>query len=67
MNWWRAALEQPFKGFDTETRVAIMEGLIAGTGFEGFLQKKFKSEKRFGIDGCEVLIPGTNPCLCSYC
>ena len=25
--------------------------------FEGFLAKKWSSEKRFGIEGCEVLIP----------
>jgi 2-oxoglutarate dehydrogenase E1 component len=59
VNWWRSTLEQPFTGFDQSTRMAIMQGLIQGTGFEKFLQKKFKSEKRFGIDGCEVLIPGS--------
>ena len=25
--------------------------------FEEFLAKKFSSEKRFGLEGCEVLIP----------
>ena len=25
--------------------------------FEDFLAKKFTSEKRFGLEGCEVLIP----------
>lgn len=56
--WWRQTLETPFTGFDTETRKQIMKGMIEGAGFEKFLQKKFASEKRFGIDGCEVLIPG---------
>jgi 2-oxoglutarate dehydrogenase E1 component len=26
--------------------------------FEEFLAKKWSSEKRFGLEGCEVLIPG---------
>lgn len=25
--------------------------------FEDFLQRKWSSEKRFGLEGCEVLIP----------
>lgn len=25
--------------------------------FEAFLAKKFSSEKRFGLEGCEILIP----------
>ena len=58
VDWWRSTLEQPFTGFSTEMRHSIMDGLIQSTGFEKFLQKKFKSEKRFGIDGCEMLIPG---------
>jgi len=34
--------------------------LVQGHGFEGFLQKRYGTEKRFGVDGCESLIPGMN-------
>eukprot|EP00040_Diaphanoeca_grandis_P031053 m.184966 g.184966 ORF g.184966 m.184966 type:complete len:993 (-) comp32214_c3_seq1:110-3088(-) len=44
----------------TEEKKVLMERLITSDGFEQFLQKKFPAEKRFGLDGCEVLIPGMN-------
>ena len=56
--WWKTSLETPFVGYDPQTRMRIFQGLVQGAGFENFLQKKFKSEKRFGVDGCEVLVPG---------
>lgn len=31
--------------------------MIRATRFEEFLAKKWSSEKRFGLEGCEVLIP----------
>lgn len=31
--------------------------LLSHSSFEEFLQKKWPSEKRFGLEGCEVLIP----------
>lgn len=30
---------------------------MAPSRFEEFLQRKWSSEKRFGLEGCEVLIP----------
>ena len=62
MSWWQNNLERPLSGLDKETSLAILQGLIEGAGFERFLQLKFKSEKRFGVDGCEVLIPGMAGC-----
>jgi 2-oxoglutarate dehydrogenase E1 component len=41
----------------------VAEDLIAARGFELFLQKKFVSEKRFGIDGGESLIAGMRQLL----
>ena len=35
----------------------IFVSLSACNRFEAFLAKKWSSEKRFGIEGCEVLIP----------
>jgi 2-oxoglutarate dehydrogenase E1 component len=34
-----------------------LKRLIRATKFEEFLAKKYSSEKRFGLEGCEVLIP----------
>lgn len=30
---------------------------ISNSRFEAFLAKKFSSEKRFGLEGCEIMIP----------
>ncbi|GFS24520.1 2-oxoglutarate dehydrogenase, mitochondrial [Elysia marginata] len=35
----------------------LMARLIRSTRFEEFLARKWSSEKRFGLEGCEVLIP----------
>ena len=34
-----------------------LKRVIRATKFEEFLAKKWSSEKRFGLEGCEVLIP----------
>lgn len=31
--------------------------LTVAVSFEAFLAKKFVSEKRFGLEGCEIMIP----------
>lgn len=31
--------------------------------FEAFLAKKFSSEKRFGLEGCEIMIPAMKECI----
>jgi len=49
--------------YETDAKKAIMAGLVRSDGFEQYLQKKYSSEKRFGVDGCEVLIPGINAML----
>ncbi|EPB77278.1 oxoglutarate dehydrogenase (succinyl-transferring), E1 component [Ancylostoma ceylanicum] len=38
-------------------RLVLFKRLIRSTKFEEFLAKKWPSEKRFGLEGCEVLIP----------
>ncbi|KAF3842049.1 hypothetical protein F7725_024000 [Dissostichus mawsoni] len=35
----------------------LLARLIRSTRFEDFLARKWSSEKRFGLEGCEVLIP----------
>lgn len=40
-----------------DEKVLILERLARATGFEDFLKKKYPSEKRFGLEGCDMLIP----------
>ena len=36
----------------------ILDRLIWSDSFERFVATKWSSEKRFGLEGCESLIPG---------
>lgn len=57
-NWIRQKMETP--GIMTMThdeRRLILARLTRATGFEAFLARKWSSEKRFGLEGCEILIP----------
>ncbi|XP_065318343.1 2-oxoglutarate dehydrogenase complex component E1-like isoform X2 [Gordionus sp. m RMFG-2023] len=58
-DWIRSKFETPgvTKIGDDEKKL-ILKRLTRSTGFEEFLEKKYPSEKRFGLEGCEVLIPG---------
>ncbi|KAF6260765.1 thiamine diphosphate-binding protein [Scenedesmus sp. NREL 46B-D3] len=40
------------------TLVAVLRWLLAAHGFEQFLSRKFPASKRFGLEGCEALLPG---------
>lgn len=40
-----------------DERRLILARLTRATGFEAFLARKWSSEKRFGLEGCEILIP----------
>ncbi|KAF7269918.1 hypothetical protein GWI33_017078 [Rhynchophorus ferrugineus] len=57
-NWIRERFEVPgvIKLSKHEKR-SLLSRLARGVLFEAFLQKKWSSEKRFGVEGCEVLIP----------
>ncbi|CAL8081089.1 unnamed protein product [Orchesella dallaii] len=57
-NWIRQKLEPPKSmEFDTETKRLILARLTRAFSLEAFLAKKWSSEKRFGLEGCEILIP----------
>ncbi|XP_043650817.1 2-oxoglutarate dehydrogenase, mitochondrial isoform X2 [Drosophila teissieri] len=57
-NWIRDRFEKP-GGLDLtkEEKKLLLERLTRSTGFENFLAKKFSSEKRFGLEGCDIMIP----------
>jgi len=57
-NWIRQKFESPGAGILTkDAKQRTLKRLIRATRFEEFLAKKWSSEKRFGLEGCEVLIP----------
>ncbi|GIX96950.1 2-oxoglutarate dehydrogenase-like, mitochondrial [Caerostris extrusa] len=56
--WIRKKFETPgIMNFTKEQKRLLMARLIRSTKFEDFLARKWPSEKRFGLEGCEVLIP----------
>ncbi|ORX63001.1 oxoglutarate dehydrogenase, E1 component [Hesseltinella vesiculosa] len=58
-DWIRQRIEtpQPFKYTKDEKRV-ILDRLTWSDSFERFVASKYPSEKRFGLEGGETLIPG---------
>jgi len=58
-NWIRNRVETPTKyQYDKDTRLNILDRLGWADAWERFLAVKHAGTKRFGLDGCEVLIPG---------
>ncbi|XP_065186888.1 2-oxoglutarate dehydrogenase complex component E1-like [Sycon ciliatum] len=57
-DWIRERFETPgCMALSVEEKRILMARLIRSTRFEEFLARKWTSEKRFGLEGCEVLIP----------
>lgn len=57
-NWIRQQFEPPGAISTTpEEQGRLLARLSRSHEFEAFLAKKWSSEKRFGLEGCEVLIP----------
>ncbi|XP_043472208.1 2-oxoglutarate dehydrogenase, mitochondrial isoform X2 [Leptopilina heterotoma] len=57
-NWIRQKMETPgVMEITNDEKRLILARLTRATGFEAFLAKKWTSEKRFGLEGCEILIP----------
>nr|XP_015830891.2 2-oxoglutarate dehydrogenase complex component E1 isoform X2 [Nothobranchius furzeri] len=56
--WIRQKFETPgIMQFTLEEKRTLLSRMIRSTRFEEFLQRKWSSEKRFGLEGCESLIP----------
>ncbi|CAG8472073.1 5523_t:CDS:2 [Racocetra fulgida] len=58
-DWIRDRIEIP-KPYDYsgEEKRMILDRLIWSDSFERFVSTKYPTEKRFGLEGCESLIPG---------
>ncbi|GMH36333.1 hypothetical protein BSKO_04201 [Bryopsis sp. KO-2023] len=58
-NWLRERIEtQEKEPFSKARKLHIMDRLAWSELFESFLANKFTAAKRFGLEGCETLIPG---------
>lgn len=56
--WIRQKFETPgILQFSNSEKRTLLARLVRSTRFEDFLARKWSSEKRFGLEGCEVLIP----------
>jgi len=56
--WIRSHFEAPkVTKLTVDEKRLLFKRLIRSTKFEDFLAKKWPSEKRFGLEGCEILIP----------
>uniref|UniRef100_A0A667YHW1 2-oxoglutarate dehydrogenase complex component E1 n=1 Tax=Myripristis murdjan TaxID=586833 RepID=A0A667YHW1_9TELE len=56
--WIRQKFETPgVMQFTLEEKRTLLARMVRSTRFEEFLQRKWSSEKRFGLEGCESLIP----------
>uniref|UniRef100_A0A1X7TY60 2-oxoglutarate dehydrogenase, mitochondrial n=1 Tax=Amphimedon queenslandica TaxID=400682 RepID=A0A1X7TY60_AMPQE len=57
-DWIRTKFEPPgITEMSVTDKKRLLARLIRATRFEEFLASKWTSEKRFGLEGCEVLIP----------
>ncbi|KAF9888024.1 2-oxoglutarate dehydrogenase E1 component [Aspergillus nanangensis] len=58
-DWIRDRFEIPeaYK-YSVDDKRRILDRLIWSSSFESFLSTKFPNDKRFGLEGCESLVPG---------
>ncbi|KAI0051081.1 2-oxoglutarate dehydrogenase complex E1 component mitochondrial precursor [Auriscalpium vulgare] len=58
-DWIRERVEIPKPwNYSIEEKRMILDRLIWSESFEKFMSSKYPNEKRFGLEGCEALIPG---------
>ena len=58
-NWLRAKIEtERKKQYSPSAKQIILDRLAWGELFENFLSNKYSAAKRFGLEGCESLVPG---------
>ena len=58
-NWLRERIEtQRVTPYSKERKKVLLDRLAWSDMFENFLSNKYTAAKRFGLEGCETLIPG---------
>jgi 2-oxoglutarate dehydrogenase E1 component len=58
LNWLRSRIEVHPKPLEKAEKIKILTWLGDSELFEGMLATKFNAAKRFGLEGCESMIPG---------
>ncbi|KAJ1446399.1 thiamine diphosphate-binding protein [Pelagophyceae sp. CCMP2097] len=58
LNWLRSRLEVLPTPLAREERLHVLKELACSEKFEAVLATKFNTAKRFGLEGCEAMIPG---------
>ncbi|KAF3388706.1 2-oxoglutarate dehydrogenase [Penicillium rolfsii] len=53
----RFEIPEPYN-YSVDDKRRILDRLIWSSSFEAFLATKFPNDKRFGLEGCETLVPG---------
>jgi 2-oxoglutarate dehydrogenase E1 component len=58
-SWIRESAEDGrfFAGIDDERKIELLERLTEVEGFERFLHTTFQGQKRFSLEGCDMLVP----------
>lgn len=58
-DWIRERIEIPKPySYSQDEKRRILDRLIWASCFESFLNQKYPNDKRFGLEGCETLVPG---------
>ncbi len=59
INWLEERMEKQMNtpDFSEEKKKRIYDQLLVAAGFESFIHKKFVGQKRFSLEGSEVIIP----------
>ncbi|RMZ81081.1 hypothetical protein DV738_g2392, partial [Chaetothyriales sp. CBS 135597] len=58
-DWIRNRVEIPTQyKYSVDDKRRILDRLIWSSSFESFLATKYPNDKRFGLEGCETLVPG---------
>jgi len=58
-DWIRERVEVPKPwNYSVDEKRMILDRLIWSESFDKFMASKYPNEKRFGLEGCEALIPG---------
>lgn len=64
LDWLRYKFETPgITDTTADHKKWTWQQVMKAVSFETFLAKKFGSEKRFGLEGCESFIPAMAECL----